>query len=54
MQADLSSIKRFFSKKYIGGEVSIHDLQAKEYARLRLTAEEARALTNLLVTVLLS
>lgn len=39
-------IQRFFTKKDIGGEVSINDLRDKEFAGHKLNAEEKKALNN--------
>ena len=39
-------IQRFFTKKDIGGEVSINDLREKEFSGNKLSAEEKKALSN--------
>lgn len=39
-------IQRFFTKKEIGGEISINDLRDKEFAGSKLNAEEKKALAN--------
>jgi len=39
-------LNRFFTKKDIGGEVSINDLKDKEFSGQRLTTEEKLALKN--------
>lgn len=39
-------IQRFFTKKEIGGEVSINDLREREFAGQKLSTEEKTALAN--------
>ncbi len=39
-------LQRFFTKKEIGGEVSINDLKDKEFAGKELSADEKTALKN--------
>ncbi len=39
-------LKGFFTKKEIGGEISISDLRDKEFNNEKLTAEEKQALKN--------
>lgn len=39
-------LQKFFTKKDIGGEVSINDLHDKDFSGVKLGAEEKRALTN--------
>jgi hypothetical protein len=41
-----SILQRFFTKKEIGGEVSINDLRDKEFSGLKLNTEEKAALSN--------
>lgn len=39
-------IQRFFTKKEIGGEVSVNDLRDREFSGQKLSAEEKTALAN--------
>lgn len=39
-------IQRFFTKKEIGGEVSVNDLRDREFSGEKLSAEEKTALAN--------
>ncbi len=39
-------LQRFFTKKDIGGEVSINDLKDKEFSGKQLSSEEQKALKN--------
>lgn len=39
-------IQRFFTKKEIGGEISINDLRDKEFGGNKLNSEEKKALAN--------
>ncbi|MCD6068850.1 MAG: hypothetical protein K0S33_3676 [Bacteroidetes bacterium] len=39
-------IQRFFTKKDIGGEISINDLRDREFGGNKLNAEEKKALSN--------
>jgi hypothetical protein len=39
-------LQKFFTKKDIGGEVSINDLHDKEFSGVKLGSEEKKALTN--------
>ena len=41
-----SILQRFFTKKDIGGEISINDLKDKEFAGKELSADEKKALKN--------
>ncbi len=46
LNASIKNLTDFFSKKVIGGEVSINDLRDKEFSGITLSAEEKRALHN--------
>jgi hypothetical protein len=46
MKFNREILSRFFTKKDIGGEVSIHDLRDREFSGERLNAEEKQALLN--------
>ncbi|MFY8184611.1 MAG: hypothetical protein ACOVLD_00970 [Bacteroidia bacterium] len=39
-------IQRFFTKKEIGGEISVNDLRDREFSGEKLNAEEKTALAN--------
>ncbi|MBK6832957.1 MAG: hypothetical protein IPG89_01265 [Bacteroidetes bacterium] len=39
-------IQRFFTKKEIGGEISVNDLRDREFSGEKLSAEEKTALAN--------
>jgi len=39
-------IQRFFTKKEIGGEISVNDLRDREFSGQKLSAEEKTALAN--------
>lgn len=39
-------LDRFFSKKEIGGEISINDLRDRDFSGQKLSAEERKALEN--------
>lgn len=46
MKIDKSLLEKFFTKKDIGGEVSVNDLRDREFSGHRLTHEEKQALNN--------
>ena len=46
MKPETKLLTEFFSKKKIGGEVSINDLREKEFSGHKLSAEEKRAIKN--------
>ncbi|HWY37164.1 MAG TPA: hypothetical protein VNY73_01300 [Bacteroidia bacterium] len=46
MKQEVKLLKDFFTKKTIGGEVSINDLHEKEFSGHKLSAEEQRAIKN--------
>lgn len=39
-------MQRFFTKKDIGGEISVNDLRDKEFSGQKLSADEKKALAN--------
>ncbi len=46
MKLDKNLLEKFFTKKEIGGEVSVNDLRDKEFSGQRLSPEERKALNN--------
>jgi hypothetical protein len=46
MKHEVKLLKDFFTKKTIGGEVSINDLHEKEFSGHKLSAEEKQAIKN--------
>ena len=46
MKHDTTFLKDFFTKKTIGGEVSVNDLHEKEFAGQKLSTEEKQAIHN--------
>ena len=46
MKLDKKLIEKFFTKKDIGGEISINDLRDKEFSGKKLSPEEHQALNN--------
>lgn len=46
MKLDKNLLEKFFTKKEIGGEVSVNDLRDREFSGQRLTPEEKQALNN--------
>lgn len=46
MKHEAKLLKEFFTKKKIGGEVSINDLHEKEFSGHKLSAEEQQAIKN--------
>jgi len=46
MKNQVKLLEGFFTKKGIGGEVSINDLHEKEFAGHKLSAEEKQAIKN--------
>ncbi|MBC7863178.1 MAG: hypothetical protein IAF38_09400 [Bacteroidia bacterium] len=46
MKLDKNLLEKFFTKKEIGGEVSVNDLRDKEFSGQRLAPEEKQALNN--------
>ena len=46
MAQETKFLKDFFTKKTIGGEVSINDLHEKEFSGHKLSAEEVLAIKN--------
>ena len=46
MKTENKLLTEFFTKKKIGGEVSINDLRDKEFSGNKLSAEEKRAVKN--------
>ncbi len=46
MKQETKFLKDFFTKKTIGGEVSVNDLHEKEFAGNKLSAEEKQAIKN--------
>lgn len=46
MKVETSLLKDFFTKKPIGGEISINDLRDKEFSGGRLSQDEQKALKN--------
>jgi hypothetical protein len=46
MKNEVKLLKDFFTKKTIGGEVSINDLHEKEFSGHKLSAEEQQAIKN--------
>jgi hypothetical protein len=46
MKHETKFLKDFFTKKTIGGEISVNDLHEKEFSGLKLSAEEKQAITN--------
>ena len=46
LNSNIKNLADFFTKKNIGGEVSINDLRDKEFSGTFLSAEEKRALQN--------
>jgi hypothetical protein len=46
MKLDKNLLEKFFTKKDIGGEVSVNDLRDKEFSGQRLAPEEKQALNN--------
>jgi hypothetical protein len=46
MKLDKNLLEKFFTKKEIGGEISVNDLRDKEFSGQRLSLEERQALNN--------
>jgi hypothetical protein len=46
MKPDTKLLTEFFTKKKIGGEVSVNDLRDKEFSGHKLSIEEKRAIRN--------
>lgn len=46
MKPETKLLTEFFTKKRIGGEVSINDLRDKEFSGHKLTTEEKKAIRN--------
>lgn len=46
MKLDKNLLEKFFTKKEIGGEISVNDLRDKEFSGQRLSPEERLALSN--------
>jgi hypothetical protein len=46
MKLDKNLLEKFFTKKDIGGEVSVNDLRDREFSGQRLAPEERQALNN--------
>lgn len=46
MKLDKNLLEKFFTKKEIGGEVSVNDLRDREFSGQKLTPEERQALNN--------
>jgi hypothetical protein len=46
MKLDKNLLEKFFTKKEIGGEVSVNDLRDREFSGQRLSPEEKQALNN--------
>jgi len=46
MKPETKFLKDFFTKKTIGGEVSVNDLHEKEFAGVKLSTEEKQAIAN--------
>lgn len=46
MKPDTKILSEFFTKRKIGGEVSINDLRDKEFSGQKLSAEEKKAIKN--------
>ncbi len=46
MKGETKLLKDFFTKKSIGGEVSVNDLHEKEFSGQKLTSEERQAIQN--------
>jgi hypothetical protein len=46
MRPETKLLTEFFTKKKIGGEVSINDLRDKEFSGQKLTSDEKRAIRN--------
>lgn len=46
MRLDKNLLEKFFTKKEIGGEISVNDLRDKEFSGQRLSPEERLALNN--------
>ena len=46
MKGETKLLKDFFTKKTIGGEISVNDLNEKEFSGQKLSAEEKLAIKN--------
>lgn len=46
MRQEVKLLKDFFTKKSIGGEISINDLHEKEFAGQKLSMQEKEAIRN--------
>ncbi|MFN5181560.1 MAG: hypothetical protein ACK5D5_00900 [Bacteroidota bacterium] len=46
MRLDKKLIEKFFTKKDIGGEISVNDLRDKDFSGKKLTVDERLALNN--------
>ncbi len=46
MKSETKFLKDFFTKKAIGGEISVNDLHEKEFSGVKLSAEEKQAIKN--------